>query len=124
MAIEDHMKRRYYTWCYNLHQKFLAYGSEEGALEHQPQTVGEDDRNYLVQLWQKDEWKDEMKKLKNLPQTDEESVKLMSDDEIYDSVLSNVVGPPRSGYICGLGVGPKPKTFDAGQYSHATVEEA
>ncbi|XP_021814540.1 uncharacterized protein LOC110757273, partial [Prunus avium] len=56
MAIEDHMKRRYYTWRYNLHQKFLAYGSEE-ALENRPQTVGEDDWNYLVQLWQKDEWK-------------------------------------------------------------------
>ncbi|BBH02855.1 hypothetical protein Prudu_013555 [Prunus dulcis] len=37
--------------------------------------------------------KDEMKKLKNLRQTDEESVELMSDDEIYDSVLSKVVGP-------------------------------
>ncbi|CAL9018164.1 unnamed protein product [Prunus brigantina] len=63
-----------------------------------------------------------MKKLKNLPQTYEESVKLMSDDEIYDSILSNIVGPPRSGYIRGLGVGSKPKTFKIGQYSHATVE--
>ncbi|CAL2235429.1 unnamed protein product [Prunus armeniaca] len=48
----------------------------------------------------------------------------MSDDEIYDSVLSNVVGPPMSGYIHGLGAGSEPKTFEAGQYSHATVEEA
>ncbi|KAL6289371.1 hypothetical protein ACE6H2_006881 [Prunus campanulata] len=55
MAIEDHMKRRYYSWRYSLHKKFLEYGSEEEALEHRPQTVGEDDWNYLVQLWQKDE---------------------------------------------------------------------
>ncbi|CAB4306975.1 unnamed protein product [Prunus armeniaca] len=48
----------------------------------------------------------------------------MSDDEIYDSLLSKVVGPPRSSYIRGLGAGPKPKTFKAGQCSHATVEEA
>ncbi|VVA41306.1 PREDICTED: PRUPE_5G033400 [Prunus dulcis] len=65
-----------------------------------------------------------MKKLKNLRQTDEESVELMSDDEIYDSVLSKVVGPPRSSYIRGLGAGPKTKTFKAGQCSHATIEEA
>ncbi|PQQ06962.1 hypothetical protein Pyn_27929 [Prunus yedoensis var. nudiflora] len=31
---------------------------------------------------------DEMKKLKNLTQTDEEYIELMADDEIYDSVLS------------------------------------
>lgn len=42
---------------------------------------------------------DEMTKLKNPSHTNEESVEAMSDDEIYDKVISTIVGPPRSGYI-------------------------
>ncbi|XP_062012556.1 uncharacterized protein LOC133729103 isoform X2 [Rosa rugosa] len=52
---------------------------------------------------------EEMKNLQNEPQMNEETGEIMSEDEIYDKVLSKIVGPPRSGYIRGLGAGPKPK---------------
>ncbi|PRQ24498.1 hypothetical protein RchiOBHm_Chr6g0273071 [Rosa chinensis] len=50
-----------------------------------------------------------MKNLQNDPQMNEETGEIMTEDEIYDKVLSKIVGPPRSGYIRGLGAGPKPK---------------
>ena len=46
-AIEEDMKRRYTTWRYNLHKKFLLYKSVGEALENRPENVGEDDWNYL-----------------------------------------------------------------------------
>ncbi|XP_062009120.1 uncharacterized protein LOC133725758 isoform X4 [Rosa rugosa] len=52
---------------------------------------------------------EEMKNLQNEPQMNEKSGEIMSEDEIYDEVLSKIVGPPRSSYIRGLGAGPKPK---------------
>ncbi|KAK9901427.1 hypothetical protein M0R45_002132 [Rubus argutus] len=169
-AIEEDMKRRYTTWRYNLHKKFLQYKSVEEAHENRPENVGEDDWNYLINWWQDDEFLDlseknkknrdklaithcagtkafsriryenqnpengeepsridmfkltrfskkktswvgdvtenafdEMTKLKNPSHTNEESVEAMSDDEIYDQIISTIVGPPRSGYIRGLG---------------------
>ncbi|XP_061990242.1 uncharacterized protein LOC133708745 [Rosa rugosa] len=65
----------------------------------------------------------EMTKLKNSEQTNEESEKAMSDDEIYDKVLSTIVGPPRSGYIRGLGSGPKPKNSKVSN-NHSQLQEA
>lgn len=55
-AIEADMKRRYTTWRYNLHKKFLQYESVEKALENRLENVGEDDWNYLINWWQDDEW--------------------------------------------------------------------
>ncbi|KAM5549797.1 hypothetical protein ABKV19_000955 [Rosa sericea] len=65
----------------------------------------------------------EMTKLRNPEQTDEGSEKVMSDDEIYDKVLSTIVGPPRSGYIRGLGAGPKPKNSKVSN-NHSQLQEA
>jgi predicted RNase H-like nuclease (RuvC/YqgF family) len=65
-----------------------------------------------------------MTKLKNPSHTNEESVEAMSDDEIYDKVISTIVGPPRSGYIRGLGAGPKPKKSKVAANSHSQVQEA
>ncbi|XP_062018925.1 uncharacterized protein LOC133735542 [Rosa rugosa] len=65
----------------------------------------------------------EMTKLKNPEQPNEESEKAMSDDEIYDKVLSTIVGPPPLGYIRGLGAGPKPKNSKVSN-NHSQLQEA
>ena len=42
----------------------------------------------------------------------------MTEDQRFEVVL----GPERSGYICGRGAGPKPKTSTVGQRIHAQLE--
>ena len=42
----------------------------------------------------------------------------MTKDQRFEAVL----GPERSGYICGRGVGLKPKTSTVGQGIHAQLE--
>ena len=65
-----------------------------------------------------------MTMLKTPEQTNEEPEKAMSDDAIYDTVLTKIVGPPRSGYIRGLGAGPKPKKSKVASNSHSQLQEA
>lgn len=55
-AIEDHMKRRYTTWRYNMHKKYLQYESVEEAIENIPENVGEDDWYWLIDWWNNEEF--------------------------------------------------------------------
>lgn len=64
-----------------------------------------------------------MENKKNQPQ--DESIEVMSDDQVYDEVLNEFIGhPPRPGYVRGLGAGPKPKKTILAQQNRAEVERA
>ena len=59
---------------------------------------------------------EELKRLESQPL--EEGTPPMTKDQRFEAVL----GPERSGYICGRGVGLKPKTSTVGQGIHAQLE--
>ncbi|KAK3231840.1 hypothetical protein Dsin_003721 [Dipteronia sinensis] len=102
VAIEEDMKQRYTRWRYTLHQMFIECQTVEQTLANPHVEVDVDDWKYLVELWQDESWKDKMDRLRTNPP---EELQHMSEDEIYDHVL----GDAPSGYIRGLGAGPKPK---------------
>eukprot|EP00268_Persea_americana_P011082 TRINITY_DN1461_c0_g1_i10.p1 TRINITY_DN1461_c0_g1~~TRINITY_DN1461_c0_g1_i10.p1 ORF type:complete len:132 (-),score=16.29 TRINITY_DN1461_c0_g1_i10:264-659(-) len=59
---------------------------------------------------------DGLKRLKSQPL--EEGTPPMTEDQRFETVL----GPERSGCICGRRAGPKPKTSTVGQRIHAQLE--
>ncbi|KAK2652611.1 hypothetical protein Ddye_012467 [Dipteronia dyeriana] len=131
--------------------KFLDCKTVEQAFTNPHVEVDIDDWKYLVELWQDDSWKrnldtgvlprvdtlkltrydeenkkwvdddaekayDEMDMLRTNPP---EELQHMSEDEIYDHVF----GKAHSGYIRGLGAGPKPKlSSEVGTRRCAQVE--
>ncbi|KAL5764068.1 hypothetical protein ACOSQ2_016662 [Xanthoceras sorbifolium] len=128
VVIEEYMKRRYTRWRYTLHKKFLEFISVDAALANPPAEVDVNDWKYLIKLWQDENWKNkenkekikfthfggtksfsrvkwEHDKMNSLRTNPPEELQHMSEDEIYDYVI----GESPSGYIRGLGAGPKPR---------------
>ncbi|KAH0733014.1 hypothetical protein KY289_004202 [Solanum tuberosum] len=128
-SCEDILKNRSLQWCYKLKQLFESARSEEEAPKIEVPELTLENWNRLCDMWIDPKHKGEnepekveephrnnMKDLKDLYTSGEAS---MITNEIVDTVLGT-----KSGYIRGLGYGPKPNTARATQRKTAELEDS
>ncbi|KAG5632844.1 hypothetical protein H5410_004561, partial [Solanum commersonii] len=115
-SCEDILKNRSLQWCYKLKQLFKSARLEKEARKIEVPELTPENWNRLCDMWIDPKHKNNMKDLKDLYTSGEASMII---DEIVDTVLGT-----KSGYIRGLGYGPKPNTTRATQRKMAELEDS
>ncbi|KAG5576495.1 hypothetical protein H5410_056629 [Solanum commersonii] len=115
-SCEDILKNRSRQWHYKLKKMFESALSEEVARKIEVPELTPENWNRLCDMWSNPEHKNNMIDLKALYTSGESS---MTIDEIVDAILGK-----KSGYIKGLGYGPKPNTNRATQRRTTELEDS
>nr|GMD47431.1 formin-like protein 4 isoform X2 [Ipomoea batatas] len=114
-CVENILKVRYRNYKHALHKEFLKYHSATEAKLHVPKGLTTENWNELCDHWSKG---DVHKKMVAMLETSELEGNPMIADQVYDVVMGK-----RSGYVKGMGNGPKPVTSTSTRANNSHLEE-